>query len=207
MKLTAIMVCVLILALTLPCFGFVNQHVKYALHLLPGGTTNCQKKRPVLTDETDLDRDWPTYDGIDVWLVVYDWDSVTVVEYGLDWPSAWGTSYYHGYCGDLVIGAITNPGDGVSMAWTVPNECRVKGENEPAFWPVGYNTLYPDSDGDIMIIPNPATGKYGVVNCGLPDFKFQEPPNWLFHACVGDPCEPQVPIEPTTWGSIKTMFR
>ena len=203
---TVILVCALMIVIILPSVADDNRDCKFGLHVVTYGTTSCKAtKLPVITDTLDLDRDWDTYQSIDVWLVVFDYDSVTNVEFGVTWPSAWGTSYYTIACGaDLSIGDIKNPGDGLSLSWTT---CQRPGVQQLTPWPVAFFDLTPTSDGHIELTTNPTTHGWGLVNCGPEGGRFQHPPNITFNACVGIGCEPRRPTDPTTWGAIKAMFR
>jgi len=222
MKAIAITMCVMMLAVALPCWaggskGYygdagtptVNANVKMALHVQAHGAS-C-KAMPSFPDTNAIVRTWNQYSDIDVFLLVFDYDSVLVVEYGLKWPGDWGLASSK-FCGDpIVVGTIANSGDGTAMAWTV---CQVSGGNRPAIWPVAWSWLAPISDGEIEIKdfqPNgpDSTGNNDVVDCRSPGLA-QEWPVRVYNAGVNvDPYEgpPRYATVPSTWGAVKALFK
>ena len=163
------------------------------------------KSIPAFLECTDI---LTTYEGcgdIDVIPVFFDLAEITVAEFGLQWPAEWGTCSFTRCGGDLALGGITNPGDGIAIAWS---QCRQGGSLTP-----GFGWLQPSGPGMISACPNPATGDIGVVNCAPSPGPYYDRPVRIYRAGVcgtaGDRIEcggPQA-VKPTTWGAIKAMFK
>ena len=208
----AILVSILIIGLALPCFAgragdtFMtqNEQIKLALHLDTHLSRSCTKNMPSLSTRGDLVRQWAGYEDLDVFFVMFQYDEIRGVQYGLNWPGDWGSAVTT-QCADLKIGDIVNPGDGFALAWSTCELPASAGGTRPAFWPVAWSWIAPSSDGEIEIIETPSTGKVSVSNC----INLEMGPDSVFFAGVNvDPYEgPFVGIEPTTWGGIKAMFR
>ncbi|HVP58259.1 MAG TPA: DUF11 domain-containing protein [bacterium] len=161
-----------------------NLHNKIAVHLVPHGT-GC----PTLPSFSTCSDIHTTYSGpgdIDVIPVFFDLNAYTLVEFGLAWPAQWGSIDYVRCVGDISIGAIVHPGDGIATAWS---ECQTT-------WSVahGYGWLAPTGAGQITIVRDPPTGDYGVVDCAPEDYRAYDYPAAVFNAGVGgvpgdDPCQ------------------
>jgi hypothetical protein len=149
-----------------------------------------------------------TYDGcgdVDAIPVFYDLIEVSVLEFGLRWPQDWGSCSFTRCAGDLAIGGIVNPGDGIAIAWTA---CQQVWHATPGIVWFGAGT-----PGLISPCSNPATGDLGVVNCAPSPGPYYD---HLVHVARGGACGaagdspecggPQS-IQPTTWGAIKAMFK
>jgi hypothetical protein len=182
---------VMILVLVLPCYlaAGANDNVKFALHLAPHGTYTC-KSQPVINSFGDLVREIDTIpqDGLDVFLVVFDYDSLTVVEYGLTWPSDWGTASTH-VCiaNSLVVGSIVNPGDGMAFAW-IGATCKIPsdrpGGNTPPFFVTSYSWMLPTGPGEIRMKDDPPTQEIGVVECRSEELRGYEYVTHVYDAAV-----------------------
>ena len=176
-----------------------NQHVKVVLHVEAHDARSCSKNMPAISSREDFVRMWDTYTDVDVFFVVFSYDSLTNVQFGLEWPQEWGSGFtYH--CGDLAIGNIENPGDWVSLAWQT---CQ-RNDVRPQHWPVAWTWLAPTSDGEIAIEPQYLT----TVNCAFEEAS----PESIFNAGLNvDPYEGPpgggVATVPTTWGAVKAMFK
>ncbi len=176
-----------------------NASLKAALHVEPHQTRTCAKNMPSLAGRSDLVRTWDTYSDVDVFFVVFSYDSLTGVEFGLEWPQDWGTGFTC-HCGDLAAGGISRPGDAMTLTWET---CQSNG-SRPACWPIAWTWLSPSSDGEVEISP------YSLV---VTDCAFAEAePDSIFNAGLNvDPYEGPpgggVAVEPTTWGALKAMFR
>jgi hypothetical protein len=150
----------------------VNGNVKMALHMASHGAYSC-KNLPVISTFSDIRRNLDSFAGeADVFMVVFDYDSLRVVEYGLTWPAEWGSASTN-VCvpNALTVGGITYPGDGVAIGWTYP-ECRIPeghpGGNTRPFWVTSFSWLFPTGAGEIVIKDNPMSGNSGVESCGDP---------------------------------------
>jgi hypothetical protein len=180
-----------------------NQSIKFALHIEQHATRSCTKGMPSIATRDDLHRVHDTYEDIDVFFVVFGFDSTTGAQYGLVWPEAWGSAATS-HCGEFGIGSIVNPGDGLAITWS---GCQLGGA-VPAFWPVAWSWLLPTSDGEIEICDNPTTSKLTASSCSFVETE----PESVFYAGINvDPYEGppggRVAIQATSWGQIKAMFR
>jgi hypothetical protein len=102
--------------------------------------------------------------------------------------------------GDHTSGNIAAPGDWMSFQW---DECQ-----ETSLVVMGYGWLAAGTPGRICPVPDALLGELGVLNCGL--LTYDEP---FATACAGicgaagdEPGGPAHTV-PTTWGSIKAMFK
>ena len=203
-KVLLIAVSLIVIGSTAASAGTVaNQNVKFALHIEPHTTRSCSKAMPAITSRDDLHRVHDMYEDIDVFFVVFDFDSVTGVQFGLTWPEAWGSAATT-YCADFAIGTIVNPGDGMAVTW---GDCNLLG-SKPSFWPVTWSWILPNSDGEIEIGDNPSTSALTTSSCAF----IEAEPDSIFNAGINvDPYEGppggSVGIQPTSWGAIKAMFK
>lgn len=224
MRTTAIIIGLLVLALAVPCWAGSSKQLitdpsapaiggtyKAALHIKAHGSS-C-KSLPTFADTLAINRTWSIIggDGIDVFYVLYDFDSLTVFEFGLSWPADWLTGEFTACAGPIVVGGIVNPGDGASLAFP---SCQISagltGANRPAFWTHCWVWLIPASNGEIEIKDMPMSGDLLYVHCGNANHgEYKVNPMTVYHAGVNvDPYEgpPKYAVEPTTWGAIKAIF-
>ena len=213
---TGIVVVVLIIGLALPCLAgrsagrtgdglaAVNEQIKMALHLAAHASITCTKGMPTFSTRGDLVRQWSTYEDLDVFFVLFQYDEITAAQYGLNWPGAWGTAFTT-HCGELAIGGIVNPGDGIAISWQTCQTPVGAGGTRPAFWPIAWSWMAPSSDAEIQLEEEPLTGMLTVSDCSFTDIG----PDSVFFAGINVvPYEgPFVGTEPTTWGGVKAMFR
>jgi hypothetical protein len=176
-----------------------NATHKIAIHVTEHESRTCSKNFPAIESCSDIETTFQQCADIDVFPVFFDLSNVTAVQHGLTWPSEWYSCAYTKCAGDLTLGDIVNPGDGVAYSWF---ECQYE-QTVVA----GYGWLLAGAPGKICIAVNPATGAAGTSNC---DFMEDFP---LVMFCAGacgelgdDPCESTRTV-PTTWGTIKAMFR
>jgi len=135
--------------------------------------------------------------SVDAFPVFFDLNEYLGCEYAICWP-AWNYSAAWNNCADLVIGSITESGQGASHTWL---GCQPGPVAVPSFlW------LYADFAGMICPCPHPISGLCSVLDCaeGIDD------PMCIFCAGVygnvgDDPCEP-TGTQPSTWSEIKGMF-
>jgi hypothetical protein len=181
-----------------------NAQYKIALHLEAQAVRTCTKGMPVLSTRGDLVHTWAGYANLDVFLVVFQYDEVTAVQFGLAWPGAWGSAATT-HCGEFNVGNIVNPGDGMAVSWSICQTPSSQGGTRPDFWPVAWSWILPASDAEIALEENPATGKIGITDCAYLEYD----PDSVFFAGINTvPYEgPFVATQPTTWGDIKAMFR
>ncbi|HVP58591.1 MAG TPA: choice-of-anchor D domain-containing protein, partial [bacterium] len=133
-----------------------NPNAKLAIHL-KAHPTSCTKGYPTFTNASTIVYNWANSGDVDAMPVFYDLTQYTVVETGLTWPAGWGTGSWTKCKGDLIIGTITNPGDGFAIAWTA---CQTSWAITP-----GYEWLTATSAGQVLPVPDPVTEDYGVVDC------------------------------------------
>lgn len=176
-----------------------NQYLKVVLHVEAHETRSCSKNMPSITGRADFERMWDTYTDVDIFFVVFSYDSLTGVEFGLKWPQAWGSAFTC-HCGDLAIGSIADPGDGMSMTWQT---CQTP-DARPQYWPVAWTWLSPTSDGEVEITPH----FLSTSDCAFVETE----PESIFNAGLNvDPYEGPpgggVATVPVTWGAVKAMFK
>jgi hypothetical protein len=135
----------------------VNADLKVALHVLGHGYRSCAKYFPSIQSCSEITYTHSSCDDIDVFVVFFDLTEVTVVEYGLDWPAEWGTCAYSVCAGEIYVGGINMPGDGIAQAYT---QCHYGSSVI-----LGYGWLLALTPGRICPIANPATNVIGTVDC------------------------------------------
>jgi hypothetical protein len=203
----------------------VNGCVKMALHVEAHGTHSCATKS-VLTINSfnDIVRNVDSVaSGVDAFMVVFDYDSLRVVEYGLTWPAEWGSAST--FCcvpNNVTTGTIINPGDGIAIAWTGDPLCRIPndrpGGNTPPFWVTSYLYFAPTGPGQIVIKDVPAVGLPEVQSCDNESPVYTCVNHVYFGGVLmtltslydGELCSgycEHPSVEPTTWGSVKSIFR
>jgi hypothetical protein len=173
---------------------------KAAVHILEAGGGSCQEGLPLIETCEDI---VTTYEGcgeVNIFPVFYDLTEVAGIQHGLTWPESWGSCTFTQCAGDLTLGEIVNPGDGISCKW---EECQ-----DVSVVVTGYGSLSAISPGEIRIVPNPSSSLISTTDCHFID----SPPAQTFYAgaCGVDgenPCGGTVGTVPKTWGQIKSMFR
>jgi hypothetical protein len=195
----------------------INGHVKFALHLAPHGTYTC-KKQPTISIQGDIVNNLDAFSaGVDAFMVVFDYDSLKVVEWGLSWPSEWGSaSTFICVANPISVGGIVNPGDGIAISWGDP-ACRIPnglpGGNTAPFFIPAYSYLIPTGTGQIEIWDDPPTTSIGVSSCGDESQAVYSYVMHVYYAGIlmsgggiydGGPTHA---TEPTTWGAIKSVFK
>jgi hypothetical protein len=187
--------------------GTLNQHVKAGLHIELHESRSCTKNMPVIEDRQDFVNYWLQVDypcDFDVFLVLFSFDEIGGVEFALDWPCQWGSTWYTFHCADYSLGKIDNPGDWTALVW---EECQ-PGLGGQAYLVAVWAWLTATGPGELTILPC-VTGQVGVVPCPGTGYETSIVES-VFCAGIGiipymGP--PQVATEPTTWGSIKAMFQ
>jgi hypothetical protein len=206
-KATAEVLAILVIGLVSPCVAgegraylndspsrHANEFVKMAVHLAPHSGTCNGVTLDGFQDIARVIDDWsddPTVGGIDAFLVVFDYDSLTLVEYGLTWPQEWGTGITRICISDPIsVGNITFPGNGIAISW-IGADCKIPqdrpGGNTPRFLPAAYTWLVPSGSGSIEITPNPYTDVIGVTDCRPDDYRGYEIVTYTYDAQVGRP--------------------
>ena len=165
--------------------------------------TSCTKGYPVFAACTDIVTTWAPLGDLDVMPVFYDLTQAQVTEFGMTWPVEWYSMSWIRCKGDLAIGTVKYSGEGTSIAWTT---CQYAWALAP-----GYGWLAATGPGSVTVVPNPATGDYGVVDCQPSPGPYMDYPRCVIEAGIGgilggEPCAPTA-TEPSTWGQIKSMFK
>jgi len=195
-----ILVFVMLVLASACAHGGSNAGHKIAIHVMSHESRTCSKSFPTITSCEDIVTTYADSGDIDVFPVFYELTEVTGMEYGLEWPTAWGTCAFTTCTGDFAIGGITNPGDGLSLTWTSCQEVSVV--------IVGFGWISATGGGMVRIVDSDATSGIGVVDCA---FRADAPEDTV-HAGIGgeegdDPCDQPVPTDYSSWGKIKGMFR
>lgn len=182
-------------------------YIKMALHLAPHGTHSCGSP-PSIDSREDLVRSWASPgEDLDVFVVVFGYDSLMTLEYGLDWPPEWGTGSTRACAGADRAGNITMPGDGQVLYWP---SCQVKGE-KPAFYSVSCTWLAPSSSGLIWLTEWPESqggaGLLGATDCRDYESRANHFADSIFCAAVGvDPYEGAW-LGPPEMKRIRALFK
>lgn len=182
------------------CGSVANPDHKIAIHIVAHEDRTCSDNFPVVEFCYDIQTTYPGCGEIDFFPVFYDLNAVISVEFGLAWPSDWGSCHYVACAGDTRVGDIVESGDGMGAAWV---ECH-----EAPLIVMGFGRITADVPGTICVTRNPLTGCWGVEGC---DYETHDPPAATFcSGACGEPGEDLFGTSntvPTTWGTIKAMFR
>jgi hypothetical protein len=196
-----IMVIALVASMACTCLAGVNQAVKVAVHVR---AHNAKLGCDPGTIETCADI-VTTYEGFsfDAFPIFYDLTEFKGCQYGLTWP-AWSYSAAFTSCSDLVIDAVTWPGEGAAHSWLA---CQPEAVCVPSFiW------LYAETPGQVCVVNYPDSDPPGLylLDCS-------EGLDWptpcvycagVYGATGGDPCATCQPAtEAATWSSIKKIFK
>ena len=132
-------------------------------------------------------------------LVVHSWTSCSDMEFSADnWPQA---------------------GTGNILTWVSPENCQTS-----MMVPAGYFTVSAYAPSSMALVPNPVSAAMKIANCGGAEAMIE---NYVKPARVGwvsmgggirnssaegcnpllEPCDATtVPVQPTTWGRVKTLY-
>jgi hypothetical protein len=194
MKRALVLAIALTLILSACAWAGANPNAKAAVHVLPHASRSCTKNFPVILDCGDIITTEPSPD-VDAFPVFFDLTAYQGLDYGMTWPGTYSCVFTS--CADLAIGNIVWSGDGISQAWLA---CVVD-----SVCVAGWAWIY--GSGIVCIAPHPEAGGPTIGDCT------PEPDSLICNFCAGiggyfgdDPCLPTA-TEPSTWGSIKRMFR
>jgi len=182
-----------------------NPDVKVTIHLLSQEERTCTENFPVLTGCEDVSTCTGYDHQPDVFLVFYNLTGYSLLEYGVhfyyaDWE-------FYSSCSDQVI--IDNFGYELMGVTQFYDSCQPG----PVAIPLWFRYWWAEGN-QICIVEHPITGEISVGDC--------DDPMGIDHApyvfCLGlggwewctDPCAPTqgpVPVEGTTWGEVKALFR
>jgi hypothetical protein len=178
-----------------------NQSYKIALHLVPHEERACDANWPTITDCTEIVTTLAGCGDFDVFPVVFDLVEVQRIEYSLRWLAEWGDCVFTPCAGDIIMGDIISPGDGIAHEWTQCHQAEVV--------VTGYAWFdSPVSAGVIAPAPNPATGFLGATDCaGVQDLAIGRGASGVCGVPGEDACDCGCASEPSTWGGVKSMFR
>ena len=176
----AVLAVILASALAPAALAGPNADHKIAVHVVSHGVA-C-KSLPVFTDCSEIVTTYAGAGDIDVIPVFYDVSEAGATAYGLTWPAEWGTCAYTQCWGDLTVGGIVNPGDGLSTAVLTCDSSWAIG--------AGYGWLAATGPGAVSIIPEPRADDLGIVACAS---EVLDRPSCTFSALIGsgsgeDPC-------------------
>jgi hypothetical protein len=131
-------------------------------------------------------------------LIVQSWTSCSDLEFsGANWPQS---------------------GTGNMLTWVSPENCQTAG-----MVPAGYFTVSAYAPSSMVLIPHPVSGFAKVANCGGAEAVIE---NYVKPARIGwvsmgggihnassagcnpllEPCDAVTPVQPTTWGKVKTLY-
>jgi len=199
--LLAVFTLTLALSIAIPCFAGNNPSFKVAVHVQRRDCDrSCAFDMPPIENACDIE---PTYIGpkqFEFFPVFYDLAEVYCLEYAIEWTGTYGCAYTA--CSYTHIGDITWSGDWICQCFhgCVPG---------PVVIP-GWGWIDANKPIRICVVPTEGSGRIGVLDCGGEDI---DTPIATYcggaHGPVGDdPCLGLVrATEPTTWSSVKAMFR
>jgi hypothetical protein len=201
MSKTLLAVLTLALALTIPCFAGNNPCYKVAVHVIGRDCDrSCAFNMPEIDNACDIQ---PTYDGpkeFEFFPVFYDLTEVYCLEYAIEWTGAYGCAFTA--CSYTHIGGITWSGDWIAQCF---DGCRPG----PVIIP-GWGWIEMDEPGRICVVPVETEDRIGVLDCTGENIDIPIATYCAgVHGAAGDdPCLGLVrATEPTTWSSVKAMFR
>jgi hypothetical protein len=163
MKMTKTLTFSIVLVLAFSCIAHAgaNQNFKVAVHVIPQSFPNCSTNMPAISDCGDIITTCENTGWIDVFPVFYGLNGVTSVEYNVTWPSAWFAAT-SGNCADLIIGSLTDTGQGVAQAYM---SCQSSSVLVPAW--ISLNATTP---GRVQIVEHPDPGVEAIRtgDCATP---------------------------------------
>ena len=179
-----------------------NSAHKLAIHV-KAHPTSCATGYPAFTSCDQITFTYVGCGDVDVVPVFYDLREYTVTEFGLEWPSQWGSVSWVRCRGDMAVGTIARSGDGTAVAWST---CQRTWAIAP-----GFGWLAAASGGSVCPIQNPVTGDWGTVDCASdPERDYDYPASVYCAGICGvagdDPCN-QPGSSKSSWGGIKAMFK
>lgn len=191
----------LALAISIPCFAGNNPYYKVAVHVLPRDCDrNCAFGMPDIDHGCDI---LSAYDGpkeFEFFPVFYDLAEVYCLEYAIEWTGAYPCAFTS--CSYSHIGEIVWSGDWIA-------QCFDGCQPGPVIIP-GWGWMEMNRSGTICVVPAPHPGVIQVLDCTGEGID-----NPIATYCAGihgargdDPCRGLVrATEPTTWSSVKAMFK
>ena len=154
-------------------------------------------------------------EGWGVYMLVARADSTGVesVTFGIEHPSSLLVLDWFG-CTDSEVtygGWPYTSGSGLRASWTLPDNCQRETKwGDGVKTVVGAFYVYAYDSGELRLTPNTAAGEDSVhvANCELAEIAI--PPDHVarvgFGTAMGyNPCLPATPVDPTTWGRIKSL--
>ncbi len=201
MSKTLLTVLILALAITIPCFAGNNPYYKVAVHVLPRDCDrNCVFGMPDIDNACDINSTYHGPEEFEIFPVFYDLTEVYCLEYAIEWTGDYSCAYTP--CGYSHIGEILWSGDWIA-------QCFDGCQPGPVMIP-GWGWMEMNTPGTICVAPPQHTGEIKVLDCTGEGID-----NPVATYCAGvqgaagdDPCRDLVrATEPTSWSSVKAMFR
>ncbi len=190
----------LVLIITTSALAGKNSDYKFSIHIMQHEARTCSTNIPVITDCSEIVTSYLGCGEFDAFPVFYQLTEVNRIEYGLNWPSSWGTCVYTSCAGDNMIGDIVSPGDGMVHEW---NDCQ-------EVWSVvaGYAWFSaPSVPGIIVPTVSSVSGAFGATDCdGSRDLAIGIASSGVCGIPGDDACTCGCPVEPSTWSAIKVLF-
>ncbi len=197
---TLVIVTCVMFCMTAEVFAGSNADAKVAVHVLPYDCQRaCNRKFPEIAGACDIQTTHEGCGDIDFFPVFYNLTGYRGFEYGVVWPG--GYSCVYTVCSYTHIGDIMWSGDGTAQCWA---DCR----QDPVVIP-GWGWITVDGPGQVCVVPNPMSGEIVIGDCDIQlDTVRTSFCAGVCGATGDDPCKfvDQATV-PTTWGSIKGIFR
>jgi hypothetical protein len=129
---------------------------KMAIHVEKYAERVCHADMPDIA-VSGINSTYPGVGRINAFVVLFDYEEVHAVAFGLAWPETWMSPMWQD-CGALRVGAIHNPGDQTNI---MLEECAKGGE--PVI--VGWLSVTVTAPGVIEILPSEGDGAVAIVDC------------------------------------------
>jgi hypothetical protein len=145
---------VLMVTITVDLYA-VTKVPSVAVHIEKHGRWTCAGLPSI--DKSNIRTTYEGMGEIDAFFVLFDFDQIKGVSFGIDWPKTWGEGTWHD-CAFLRAADIAMPGDHTGIVW---KECIT--DSTPVI--IGWLTLTVTSPGTISVTPSPMEGAVTIGDC------------------------------------------
>jgi hypothetical protein len=182
-----------------------NPDATLVLHAVPGTSLRCDIEDPCLA------AGGPTVSIANagamhtIYLLVRHYDNFACFQCAFDWSPGWTFSFHLEEClpGQLGSHGPVSPGPIGGSSWGCAN-CVTSGT-----FAILTRLYMTPTSGCLEVIESGFSGGTHITSCNLEIDRIGKANRG--RVCVGQggfaPCDPVVPVESTTWGSIKAQYR